>query len=458
MPDPHFNVFYHYGDKVFHEDNFTRALWVVLSRSQFGKELTHRFLSYLANQEGLDPSFRDTLLKSQGDCETHFDFQVSELEPENLGARAKILVGLAPEESTAEAVEPSPGGSRPDACLVTDDVCLLFENKVVGALDHDQLQRHRKLFGKEGPIQQIQLTWPSFMEFFANLPDKIKSDILVADFIELVSEQPHLIPKFLGLTSADLSSPNWKTQIRLAKAATELVSTCDFLKKEWRKSGGFEWDLYTVDQPELVGNLGFACWEKDKLTAKLAVGNTRILADGAFQIPTEYEGRYGMDRLLQNCEAEKLVDFEQIGLTNPEVRFVPFVVLRRVQSFKWCPIGHGFSGAHLAADPTLLCNELKRIHTYGETASDQILEEIKGFNSDFDVGYYKIPDGKGKRSGFYQTAGLLVVDSLDAQQAAEMNGTEQLDWLGERMNSFHSILQELSNPNSTPDYRQKNGK
>jgi hypothetical protein len=98
----------------------------------------------------------------------------------------------------------------------------------------------------------------------------------------------------------------------------------------------------------------------------------------------------------------------------------------------------------MVASPSVVPNELIRLHTYGKTVSDSILNEIGGSNPSFDIEYHKVPAGKGSKSGFYQTAGLLVVESIESDELISLNPIEQVDWVAKRLERFHEILQSLS--------------
>lgn len=442
--DPHFNVFHHYGDKAFHEDNFTRALWIVLSRSQYSDELTRRLLHFLAQQKDARDDVREALQDANWNQDFCFDLQVTSFDPKEHQSAKKILLGIAPKVPLANRDEDAIGDSRPDACLITGKVAILFENKVWGTLDENQLARHARMFGEGGADQEIRIDWQALIQFFNDLPGRIRDTLLVRDFVALVSEQPHLVPDFLGLTPEDLNNPNWRTETRLAKLAEIVKQRCEFVVDYHRLSGGCDWDIYATDQPDLVGNMGFCCWGGGEFRARIAIGNTQIQENIAFDSPPRFSGRYGMDRLLSLASSEPGIDFRKIGRQNPGTMFSPFVLLRRAQAYKWFALREGFSGKELANDPRLLFDELTRLHTYGETVSDAILDEIKESHQDFVIENHRIPEGKTSRSGFYQTAGLLVIDELKVDKVKSMSADEQIEWLVERLASYHSILHAFS--------------
>ena len=442
--DPHFNIFHHYGDKAHYEDNLTRALWIALARSVHSHELTKRFLHFVGESPGLGSEVKAALQDPDWDSEPTFDFQVRSLEYfENPDIQC-ILLGIAPEQTQVTDVVEDEGDSRPDASIVTNRCALLFENKIWGELDADQMRRHTSKFGEGASVSTIQLTWPAVIDFFLRLPRHLKNSFVASEFLAFVTEFPHLVPDFTLFTPDDLMKPDWRTATRLAKLSGKLVSKNPRIKDTFRLTGGMDWDCYTVDQPELVGNIGYACWGDGKFSTKIAIGNTQIQTPKLFDRDARYSGRYGMDRLLEVYKDQKGFDFS--ALTDSRIFFHPVVRLKRGNKDWWYSVEPTFTTDDLIRDQSKLFELLKSIHPTGtgQNVSDEILGLIKASWPDFDKMAHQLKPGQSSRSGFYQYAALLITNTIEHSSLKDHSVDSFVTWTSNSLSTLHEMLRMFS--------------
>jgi hypothetical protein len=449
----HLNLFRHYGDRRYHEDNVTRALWIVLARTDHRDEMTRRFLAFLAGQKGVSEDLANALRSLSWDEAISYMLQVpsqrfSGFEDDRHTHR--VVVGIAPDVDNPGEAEALPGGARPDATLSTDKLILLLENKIYRRLDEGQISRHAKeCFGGK-PHETIRVAWQDVVKFFQGLPEHLTRHLIVREFLEYLIELPQLMPGFSGLTPDDLKKPSWKTAIRLSKLAEVVVQRLRTIVKDYYPlAGGLDLDVYTREQLDMVGNLGFACWGGGDFSLKIACGNTTVQKEGVFDAQPTFAGRAGIDRVLRQCADDGYVGRVRRALEKvPEARVAVIARLKRAQREEW-PHVREFEAKTLASDPRPLFTELASLHPANcgpaKPVTRETLELIKRRNLDFDLEKHVLPDGAKSKSGFLQYGALLITVSVDALRVGQMQDCEeQIQWTTMNLERLHELLLALS--------------
>lgn len=197
------------------EDHYTNILMSILSLNNC--ELTRPFLYELIPEESQAFSFTDTavyLRKKQCPRE-HKEYE--------------YLIGIAPYQNGLKPNELDINlNSIPDAWICGENFNLLFEFKIRGTLDENQLQAHKKLLGANATV--IRLQWDD-----------------VIDALRIVGDRGNGLYKFLTGEFIEISE-NFKDKHKSSGMPKEVISNAKNEQTDYFIiTGSREVGYYTVD-------------------------------------------------------------------------------------------------------------------------------------------------------------------------------------------------------------------
>ncbi|MDQ0059445.1 hypothetical protein [Paenibacillus harenae] len=163
------NIFQYQGQE---EDHYTNILMSILSLHNC--DLTRPFLNELIPGESQAFSFRDTAgyLRKKQCPRDHKEYE--------------YLIGVAPYQNGLKPNELEINlNSIPDAWICGENFNLLFEFKIRGTLDENQLQAHKKLLGANAKV--IRLQWDDVIDALSKVSNRGNElyNFLIGDFIEV---------------------------------------------------------------------------------------------------------------------------------------------------------------------------------------------------------------------------------------------------------------------------------
>lgn len=283
------NVFRHVGDKVYWEDNVTRALLCVITRSAAGglilREILDRCVEIATapRPEQIEAAHRAACTLSAVEVSTQHAFRDGEVADDEL--TFAILVELTPTRRSPLIPGSEPalgirGAGRFDGyldCASANDVrfAVAIESKLYGHEHVDKLEKYAQHFGIQRCIRS-NLTWSFVLDVLESLPTVCKSDPLVTDLADFLVDM-HWLVGFRGFRSSDFTERDRARRFHnLRELANSLCAPdceMEFVATRSLRTDAGDIDVYVRDQFLLLGNVGLASWDHQSLRAKLVIGS-----------------------------------------------------------------------------------------------------------------------------------------------------------------------------------------
>lgn len=286
------NIFRFVGHSVHWEDNATRALLSVVTRSQAGGQVLMELLLRCYSRSPADTPkplrnrFRDALLELK-QVEVRFQEVFSgEKRDADQQPDFAIVVALTPAESppAVDRTTVSSNQGRFDAVLscstgsCTFDV--VFEVKLYEQVGVEQFSRYVAHYGEDKCIG-IGVPWSDVLDILTELPNRCQRDPLILDLADYLTDL-HWLAGFRGFRKSDfLSGGANALRAHVRDLATELRegtrTLSDGIVGLHEIRGGSDFDFYLGDQFRLIGNTGLAAWDDGRsLAVKLVIGTFKF--------------------------------------------------------------------------------------------------------------------------------------------------------------------------------------
>lgn len=290
-------IFRFFGSTERFEDNLTRALLCVITRSMSGSIVLQRLLELTCDR--LESSGRDQaiaadlrrgiarLKKVKVTTQTAFDAA----EPATDSDFA-VVVELGPSSPPPEigrgVCEPETGGGRFDAlleCQSGDDhsFVVVIESKLYGSETREKLAKYATHLNK-GRNALANLRWSDVLGVVDGLPTLNRTEPLIEDFVEYL-ESFYWLAGFRGFSREHFTDEGRSGRLHQLRILTESLAIDGFGASPFAscrslRDGG-DFDLYTWDQFRLIGNVGLASWDNNSIHAKLVIGSFQYYDDGS---------------------------------------------------------------------------------------------------------------------------------------------------------------------------------
>lgn len=304
-------VFNFFGSTERFEDNVTRALLSVITRSLSGSHVLRQLLELICDRLETSEVNGDVARDMRHRLKNLKNVDIATQQAFEAGAQSSesefaVVVEIGPScplpEAGIPAVQPGLGGGRLDAAFVfrcDDDKVFVvaIESKLYVAESPEKLAKYAAHLNTDRhAIAHIR--WSDVLEVFDGLPTLNRADPLVEDFIEYL-ESFYWLAGFRGFSEKHFCDTGKYGRIHQLKVLTESLVAGDpgespyAMCRPLSEAGDF--DLYTWDQFGLIGNVGLASWDNHSIHAKLVIGSFQYYGhssqiDRQVQIQ-EYSGR-----------------------------------------------------------------------------------------------------------------------------------------------------------------------
>jgi hypothetical protein len=327
------NLFRFVGRERLWEDNVTRGLLSLLTRSPCGGLVLRELLDLCYDRALADDSsaaLKEVYGRALRDVgSVSIDWQRSAKSEHHEIAEEErefaVLIALTPEkpgERPPKVIEVDKAEGRFDAilrCTTSNSVFdVVVEAKLHGSVQSEQWSRYLKILGRDRCLQ-VALSWADVVAILRGLPEACRHDPVVDDYVQYLIDL-YWLAGFSGFTHEDFSHERVDARKgKLRQLVEEIISA----EKESPKgvvglhqlSGDADVDLYPRDQFSLLGNTGVASWRDDSLLAKLVIGTFKfyddtgvrqVIVQGSGRDQPKFESYAGTRRLLE-------VDQEAVG-------------------------------------------------------------------------------------------------------------------------------------------------
>lgn len=296
---PVLRVFRFIGRTQRFEDNVTRALLCVITRSMSGNVILRRLLELIC--ERLEDSGRPQdvaiaaemrreiprITKAKVSTQKAFE-EAERASKSDFAIVVELGPSLPPPQINGRDYEPEAGGGRLDAAL--EIVCgdnksfdVAIESKLYSLETGEKLAKYAVHLNAERHAI-THLKWEDVLALFDELPKLNRSEALIEDFVEYL-ESFYWLAGFRGFAPQHFTEDGASNRIHQLKILTESLAGSGYedspfaMCRALRDAG--DYDLYTWDQFRLIGNVGLATWDKESIRAKLVIGSFQFYDDGS---------------------------------------------------------------------------------------------------------------------------------------------------------------------------------